>query len=429
MNADVKKLRAMLLLAVAGCGTEPSKPRRPHRHHHHHDNSEARVAIDAPAPVAPKPEECDADADTIFETICSPSSKTCRSTDSLGFFDLDEAASKLFVTSRRDGGADLVFTFDEDVTDRYRMAHDGNGCCYARCTHLQVAPATSWKVPYGFVTNTVYIPMPKGGTLLPAAREPRCPAAVRFGEKEHPFVSARDERCGYGFLERDPATLPARGRAARVDGTARYVDVEPVDDAIAAYWIDVARAEHASIAAFGNLSLQLLALGAPSALLAATHAAALDEIRHARDAFAIASRFAGRSIEAGAFADAARMSARISLRELAVETFVDGCIAEARAAIEAERAALEAEPSIADVLCGVGADEARHAALAWSILAWCLDADPSISAALPEHVSRARSVALGDRRPQPHYGILGTEQLESIRDEVLAIVEEILAHA
>lgn len=404
---DLMKLRAMLLLAITGCSAEPKHHRRPHRHHRAVDEDTEETAraprdaaVDAPPPVAPKPEECDSLPDTIFEAACTEW-KECEPFETLEQIDVDIAGSKLFVTEHR---SPVRFVFDPDVTDRYRMAHDGVGCCYSHCTRLQVAPTATLQPKPNYITKQVFIPMPKGGTRFPSKRAPNCPAAVAFSGVDHPFGRERDEMCGYDFLERDPATVPPLGRAARVDGIPRYPDIAP--DAAAQYWIDAARAEHASIAAFGNLSLQLLALGAPPGLLEATHAAALDEIRHARDAFAIASRLAGRTIEPGPFPEAARMSAQITLRALAVETFVDGCIAEACAALEASRAAREAEPSIAAVLEGVAADESRHAALAWSIVAWCCECDPAIVAVL--------------RRRAAH------EPPSGIRGEVLAIVDELL---
>jgi hypothetical protein len=57
--------------------------------------------------------------------------------------------------------------------------------------------------------------------------------------------------------------------------------------------------EHASIASFAKFSLQLVMVAAPSALLADAHAAAVDEIHHARVAFALASRLLGRPLGPG----------------------------------------------------------------------------------------------------------------------------------
>lgn len=49
------------------------------------------------------------------------------------------------------------------------------------------------------------------------------------------------------------------------------------------WWSLAAQQEHASIASFSKFSLELMAVGAPAALLVRAHEAALDEINHARD--------------------------------------------------------------------------------------------------------------------------------------------------
>lgn len=63
--------------------------------------------------------------------------------------------------------------------------------------------------------------------------------------------------------------------------------------ALASRWLDSALLEHASIASFARFSLHLLAVGAPPELLERTQRAALDEIEHARLAFAIVARGRG----------------------------------------------------------------------------------------------------------------------------------------
>jgi hypothetical protein len=186
-----------------------------------------------------------------------------------------------------------------------------------------------------------------------------------------------------------------RGRAARVEGVARTsgvargAAVESWRDAalrprvahldgatrarLAAAWIEDARMEHASIAAFSKTSLELLALGAPAELLAAAHAAAGDEIQHALACFALASAYAGRDLGPAPFAEAARMAPLTALDRVALETLHDGCVGETIAAVEAREAARLAEdPAVRARLAQIAEDEARHAELAWQILAWTL---------------------------------------------------------
>jgi hypothetical protein len=144
---------------------------------------------------------------------------------------------------------------------------------------------------------------------------------------------------------------------------------------LAGLWLISARMEHASIAAFSQLSLHLAALGASSELVERTHIAALDEIRHARRCYAIASAFAGKTLTAGRIAELATPDATpIDPIRLASGTLVDGCVAEGVAADIARTASTVAtDPVVRDALAMIARDEETHAELAWSVLAWCLE--------------------------------------------------------
>ncbi|HEY5927686.1 MAG TPA: ferritin-like domain-containing protein [Kofleriaceae bacterium] len=140
-------------------------------------------------------------------------------------------------------------------------------------------------------------------------------------------------------------------------------------------WLLTARMEHASIAAFSQLSLHLSALGAPARLLAATHRAALDEIRHAEACFAVARALTGEPHTAGPIeALGSERAGSIDLTRLAIGSLVDGCIGEGIASDVASRSARDvAEPTLRATLEMIGREEATHAELAWDVLAWCLE--------------------------------------------------------
>ncbi|MFN7146774.1 MAG: hypothetical protein ACK4YP_23575, partial [Myxococcota bacterium] len=70
---------------------------------------------------------------------------------------------------------------------------------------------------------------------------------------------------------------------------------------LAEAWTRDALIEHASVAAFARFALELLAVGAPADLVDAAHAAARDEVRHARLAFALAEAYAGAPVAPGGF--------------------------------------------------------------------------------------------------------------------------------
>jgi hypothetical protein len=202
------------------------------------------------------------------------------------------------------------------------------------------------------------------------------------------FEPVDGEKCCYGYARRpyNPGGRPMRVEheprfAVLVDGTAWHASPPPVEsDAVAvapdaeraAHWLELARMEHASVAAFAATALRLLALGAPPELVADTHRAALDEISHARIAFALAAAYGGPAQTPSTFDIEL---APMTLRELAIETFLDGCIGESRGAFEMSR---EPEP----IAQQIATDELRHAQLAWRIVSWCVRCDPSIAALL-----------------------------------------------
>ena len=224
------------------------------------------------------------------------------------------------------------------------------------------------------------------------------------GARRHPIAAALRVGTGAALvgagvaLMKYAASLPppeshSKGRLLRLRGRAALPSVEAggrwrddaqpatqhlataVRKALAQAWIAMAQMEHASIAAFAQLSLHLGALGADSDLVERTHLAALDEIRHARRGFAIASAYGGAAVSAGPIAELRTPDAsEIDFVRLAVGTLIDGCIAEGVASDVTGAASTQAiDPVVRDTLAMIASDEARHAELAWDVLAWCLD--------------------------------------------------------
>jgi hypothetical protein len=147
--------------------------------------------------------------------------------------------------------------------------------------------------------------------------------------------------------------------------------------ALASHWRENGRGEHASVAAFARLTLDLLAVGAPARLLQQTQRAGLDEVAHAELCFSIARSIDDGDVSPGVFrAAAAGAPSRfrwLALARLAVGSLVEGALFEGHAATVLRRlAGIVEDPSIAGVLGRMADDEARHAALAWDVLEWCL---------------------------------------------------------
>ena len=146
--------------------------------------------------------------------------------------------------------------------------------------------------------------------------------------------------------------------------------------ALARLWTESARGEHASVPAFSRLALSLVAAGAPARLVESAHWAALDEIKHARLAFSLASAYAGEPVGPGplpALQQAPAVTAT-SLAELAAESLIDGCLLEGVGAEMVRRALLRArDPRVRAALAVIAPDEVSHAALAWDVVQWCCD--------------------------------------------------------
>ena len=148
----------------------------------------------------------------------------------------------------------------------------------------------------------------------------------------------------------------------------------PARVALAAAWTEIARSEHASVPAFSRLSLTLMSFGAPSHLVEAAHRAALEEIEHARLAFALAAAYADTAVAPASLVelrDAPAVTAT-SLAGLAEESLVDGCLNEGIGAeVARESFARAGDPAARAALEIIARDESSHAELAWQIVAWC----------------------------------------------------------
>src|SRR5205823_4927788 len=203
----------------------------------------------------------------------------------------------------------------------------------------------------------------------PAAGAPKCPAAMHmrlwYPEggvdplDDAPFSRASEDACCYmvaslhncppntfetpqGCQQPNPGGRPLREAGAVVvaptrarTGWSAPISVDGLSPAARAYaaaaWAREAAFEHASVAAFARLSLDLMANAAPAELVDAAHAAARDEIRHAQVCYGLASAFGGAAVGPGALA---LTTSRVqTLEELAVECFRDGCVNETVAAL------------------------------------------------------------------------------------------------
>jgi hypothetical protein len=179
----------------------------------------------------------------------------------------------------------------------------------------------------------------------------------RFGKVLLPEVREGDDWAKAGRLEEVPPELRAP---------------------LAARWRENGRTEHASVAAFARLTLDLMALGAPPRLLHDTQKDADDEIRHTELCFALARGLDGRAESPAAFPQAARARTlsrwrTIALAQLAVDSLIDGALHEGVSARVIAQLAQRCEvPEVRAVLRQLAADEGRHSAHGWDVVEWCL---------------------------------------------------------
>ena len=144
--------------------------------------------------------------------------------------------------------------------------------------------------------------------------------------------------------------------------------------ATAAQWRENGRTEHASVAAFASLTSELLALGAPPALVASANQDALDEIRHTELCFSLACALDGRRESPGPFPEARRptglaLGRTFGLARLAADSLIDGALHEGVSArVLARRCEI---PAVRAMLKEIARDEGRHAAHGWDVVLWC----------------------------------------------------------
>lgn len=244
--------------------------------------------------------------------------------------------------------------------------------------------------------------------------------------------------CEYGrpYLEEGAPRLAPLVRRRNGWTAGRRPDLGGLDEharaALAARWTAAALDEHAAVAAFSRLALELMAAGAPPSLVDGAARAARDEVRHARLGFALASAFAGRPVAPGRFPFAAPVLPRGDLVALATATAREGCLGETVAtALALEAARRATDPAARAALDVIARDETRHSALAWRIVRWALreggapvrDAVEGVfDAARRDGVDVPARGGLDDRAVLERHGLLDAATSARVARETLARV-------
>ncbi len=201
-------------------------------------------------------------------------------------------------------------------------------------------------------------------------------------------------------------------------------------DELGQAWRQDGRLEHASIAAFANFALELMSLGAPAEFLSKTLSAADDEVRHGRLCFGLANAFDAKE-QGPAALDLSDVTPRRGLAEIAAAVVEEACCAEtAGALLAARQLQITEDPSVRAALSSIAEDEARHAELGWSFVAWALTQDePGLHAALDAAFERGiarlhRATHAPASSEASAFGRLGAEASESVVAEAIRQVIE-----
>ena len=171
-----------------------------------------------------------------------------------------------------------------------------------------------------------------------------------------------------------PLVVDGRGHLAeythKADASSSMTGAAGVTDEELAALHAGAREEHASIAAFARTIAELMALGAPTWLLAETQRAMGDEIEHTKRTLDLLERLTGERPVLGPLPAATAPLAR-SREDLFRDVLRGGAIGETLAAEDAERRRLAAnDEELRAYYDMIVVDEARHAALAVKTLRW-----------------------------------------------------------
>jgi hypothetical protein len=235
--------------------------------------------------------------------------------------------------------------------------------------------------------------------------------------------------CGRPLRVRGQWVITGVAAAAEPGGWTEPLALAPVPEAarrvLAEVWTVEARAEHAAVAAFSKLALELMALGAPPDLVARANRSAIQEIEHARLCFAVASAYAGRALEPAPLPEALAGDTP-DLSRLARESLLDGCLREGLASHVAEMGAASArDPAIVHVLRVQAKEEAQHAAFSWSIVEWAVArGGESLRRRLVAEVDTLEFPRCDDF---PEHGRVGRAAVQPYYDRILADARERLA--
>lgn len=143
-----------------------------------------------------------------------------------------------------------------------------------------------------------------------------------------------------------------------------------ISEEIGRRWLEQGEGEHASVASFARHTLQLMSIGAPAELLEASQQSAVDEIRHSKLCYGLASSFLGCNYEPGTL-DIETSLDKPDLKKIVRSLIQEGCVEETISAVEARLGAYTAHDAVVkSVATQIASDETNHAQIAWNTIYW-----------------------------------------------------------
>ncbi len=201
--------------------------------------------------------------------------------------------------------------------------------------------------------------------------------------------------------------------------------------ALAEHWTRAALLEHAGVAAFARLIMQLMSLGAPPDLIDEAQVAMGDKTAHAKLCFALASAYAGSNVQPRRLNINRALSGDSPLDVLRV-VIREGCIGETLGAVEAAEGRSSATDTVVkQVLSRIHDDETRHAELAWRTVKWAIGAglttpaemERELQAAVEQSAAETADMAhMEGRRDLASHGLLSPATTAEVRRVALQSV-------
>jgi len=157
------------------------------------------------------------------------------------------------------------------------------------------------------------------------------------------------------------------------------------DQSLGREWAERALGEHASVPAFAAFTIALMSNNAPPVLVQDALTAAMDEVRHAKTSFEIASLLLGTTVEPGPIPPSVHRFEQ-NLIGLAVAVAQEGCIDETLSALVAafevdtrldrnDRIDEATKSLLKDKMRTIALEESSHSALAWRTVLWACKMD------------------------------------------------------